>query len=216
MKPNLALSLFAIYLITGLISCYNPDRPVRLKADTVTTINTKQEPEQDSVHYPAHVYAKGDSACVIVNGQTICIPKKYKIDLANTQPLIYTVKNDTIEKSGWLVLGRLTLISIDQGTDRGYTALYAIDNKNQTLVRDEKFKRNYLSGFGIFIINGSQVFTMHKYLYHEKNDFKSSGSLYTITNDRFVYIKSRVQKDEIGEADTAIINFSQKPLNKKF
>ena len=217
MKPKLAISLCTTCIIISLVSCYSPDRPTEKKMKaTVSAIKPKQKLDQDSADWPAHVYAKGDSSCVIVNNKTLCISKKYKIDLANTLPLICQAKNDIIERSAWLNLGNFTLISIDQGTGRGYTELYAIDNKTQTLVKDQRFKRDYLSGFGIFVINGYNIFTMHKYLYNENYDIRSAGSLYSIKNDRFVYIKSRVQKNEIDFNDTAIINFSQKPLNKKF
>jgi hypothetical protein len=57
---------------------------------------------------------------------------------------------------------------------------------------------------------------MHKTYYDEKSDTRAAGSLYSINNDKFVYIKSRVEKREINEGDTAIINFSKRPLNKKF
>jgi hypothetical protein len=214
MKPNLAISLC---IIISLVSCYNPGRPAGNQAKAgAPAIKPKQKLDQGSVDRPAHVYAKGDSSCVVVNNKTLCLSKKYKIDLANTLPLICQVKNGIIERSAWLNLGNFTLISIDQGTGRGYTELYAIDNKTQTLVKDEIFKRDYLSGFGIFVVNGYNIFTMHKYLYNENYDMRSAGSLYSIKNDRFVYIKSRVQKNEIDFNDTAIINFSQKPLNKKF
>ena len=164
----------------------------------------------------AHVYSKNDSACVIVHNKILCIPKDYNIDLTKTFPGICQIKNDSIRKSNWLVLGDLVFIAINEDTDRGYTDLYVIDTKTQTLVKDNEFKRDYLSGFGIFIINGNKIFTMNKIYFDEKTNIRASGSLFSINNDRFNYIKSRVEKNEIGYDDTSIVNFYRKSLNKKF
>ncbi|WP_184549585.1 hypothetical protein [Mucilaginibacter sp. FT3.2] len=217
MKLNQAFSLCTICIIISLVSCHSPypSSTAKAKISAVAT-KLKQKPDQDSLLQPVRVYAKEDSSCVIVNGKTLCISKKHSIDLKKAYPYIREIKNGIVHKTSCLTLGDFTLITTNSGTDRGYTELYAIDNKTKTLVKDKQFKRDHLSGFGVFVVNDYKIFTMHKYYYDKKDDFKSSGSLYTIKNDLFIYIKSRIEKEEISESDSAIINFSQRPLNKKF
>jgi hypothetical protein len=217
MKTYLACSLCGLYITTSLVSCYNPHSPSQIKAKSPVVVTMhKKKGIHDSNLQQARVYTKGDSSCVIVDNKTLCISTKYKIDLTDTYPFICQVKNHSIKRSRWLIWGDFTLISIEQGTGRGYTQLYVIDNKTQKLVTDKRFNRDYLSGFGIFVVEGNSIFTMHKTYYNEKSDIRSAGSLYAINNNRFVYIKSRVQDIEIGYDDTATVSFSRKPLNKKY
>ncbi len=210
--------MILVMSLSTIVSCVNPDSSgVKIKTKQAdSTSKSLVDPGIDSVDLAPVEYADRDSACLVVKSKTLCILKKYKIDLKNARPFICQLKNGHVEKCSWLTLGDVTLISILTDTNRGYIMLYAIDNKAQTLVKDEQFNRDYLPGFGIFVINGNKIFTMHKYYYNEKHDMRSTGSLYTIKNSRFVYIKSREEKNEISDDDTAIINFSQRPLNKKF
>lgn len=214
MKPEQSFSACIIGFVLSLISCSNYNHSPNTK-DTVTISKPTNRSFIDSLSTDAHIYSKNDSACVIVHNKTLCIPKDYHIDLAKTFPGICQIKNDSIKKSSWLFLGDLVFIAINEDTGRGYTDLYVIDTKTQTLVKDNEFKRDYLSGFGIFIINGNKIFTMNKIYFDEKTTIRASGSLFSINNDRFSYIKSRVEKNEINYDDTSIVNFYRKPLNKK-
>lgn len=216
MKQLLVFTILVMSLST-IVSCVNPNHSAKIKTkEADSTSKSLVDPGIDSVDLPPVEYADRDSSCLVVKDKTLCILKKYKIDLKNVRPFICQLKNGDVERYSWLTLGGVTLISILTDTNRGYTMLYAIDNKTQTLVKDEQFNRDYLTGFGIFVINGNKIFTMHKYYYNEKHDMRSTGSLYAIKKDRFVYIKSREEKNEISDDDTAIINFSRKSLNKRF
>jgi hypothetical protein len=213
MKLKQSFSACIISFVLSLISCSNPKHSPNTK-DTVNVSKSTKHNIIDSLS-GAHVYSKKDSACVIVHNKTLCIPKDYHIDLTKTFPGICQIKNDSIRKSSWLILGNLVFIAINEDTGRGYTDLYVIDTKTKTLVKDKEFKRDYLSGFGIFIINGNKIFIMNKIFFDNETNIRASGSLFSINNDRFSYIKSRVEKNEIGYDDISIVNFYRKPLNKK-
>jgi len=204
-------------LALTLVSCSNSHDSSKSIALVVKPVkNSKKLKIHDPLAAPKNLYLKNDSAFIIIDKTTYCIPKAESIDFKNSFPAIYEINKDSIKKSDGLDLHRFIYFTTYDDVGMGYRGyLYVFDTRKKILIKDRQFKHNYLySSAAIFVIDRrtNKIFSIDKPgWYDKKNTAIVSASMYSIAGNKFKFFKNIY--DSCGDAeDTSIIRFYRRSL----